>query len=67
MVINSKSQNLLIEKSSEIFEVRVIKREYYNPNVFEEFNNFTDEERLIVVGEGRHKNMKWLILKPKVN
>jgi hypothetical protein len=57
----------LIERASRIFNVKIIQRDCYNPNCFDEFKNLTDEERLIAVGEGRGKNMNWLVLTPKSN
>lgn len=60
-------QNKLLETASETFDVSVISREIYRPNDYKELDDFTDEERLIIVGEGRHKNMQWLVLKPKFN
>jgi hypothetical protein len=39
-------------------------RESYTPNLFPEFNDLSDEERLVAVGEGRAKNMQWLVLTP---
>jgi hypothetical protein len=60
-------QNILLSTASERFDINIIKREVYRPNNYEEFDDFTDEERLIAVGEGRHKNMQWLVLKPKLN
>jgi hypothetical protein len=59
-------QNILLSTAYERFDVSIIKRDIYRPNDYEEFDDFTDEERLITVGEGRHKNMEWLVLKPKI-
>ncbi len=58
-------QKELINFSKKLFDISLIKRETYNPNVFEELDHFTDEERLIAFAEGRDNNMRWLILEPK--
>ena len=51
--------------SKNFFDDSIIKRESYNPNLFLELDQFTDEERLISFSEGRDNNMSWLILEPK--
>ncbi len=58
-------QDDFIESAKKYFDVSLIKRDYYNPSAFEELDNFSDEERLIALGEGRKKNMNWLVLEPK--
>lgn len=55
----------LLSKASKQFNVELINREIYKPNMFSEFDNLSDEERLIAVGEGREKNMQWMVLYPK--
>jgi len=60
-----KLEKDLISRSSKYFEYEIIKRENYNPNIFDELDNLSDEERLIALGEGRGKNMNWLVLYPK--
>lgn len=54
----------LIKMANKYFNVKIIKREIYNPNAFEIFDNLNDEERLIAFGESRKYNQKWLILEP---
>ena len=61
-----EKQKQLISKAENIFNVSMIQREAYGPNQFEELSEFSDEERLIALGEGREKNMKWLVLEPKL-
>jgi len=58
-------QNELLNRVSQIFNFELISRESYSPNLFPEFDDLSDEERLVAVGEGRAKNMKWLVLTPK--
>jgi len=57
-------QRKLIERARKKFNVELIKRETYSPNIFSELDDLSDEERLIAVGEGRRKNMQWLVLTP---
>ena len=60
-----EKQKNLINYSKNFFDVSIIKRESYNPNLFQELDQFTDEERLISFSEGRDNNMSWLILESK--
>lgn len=55
----------LIQRASSLFDVKLMRRETYRPNDFREFDDFSDEERLVVLGEGRQKNMRWMVLTPK--
>ena len=63
----SKKQERLLNICEDFFEISMIERESYNPNKFEELSEFTDEDRLISFGEGRGRNMQWLVLVPKTN
>ena len=58
-------QKKLIDSCENFFDISIVKRETYNPNQFNELNQFSDEDRLIALGEGRENNMSWLILKSK--
>ena len=60
-------QDKLLEMANKKFNVELIKRENYSPNIFPEMDDLSDEERLIAVGEGRTKNMQWLVLTPLQN
>jgi hypothetical protein len=58
-------QKSLLDRASQVFNVELIKRDNYSPNMFPEFDDLSDEIRLIALGEGRAKNMQWLICTPK--
>jgi hypothetical protein len=60
-----EKEELLIEEAQRIFDISLMQRDSYSPNCFTELYDFTDEERLVAFGEGREKNMRWLILEPK--
>ena len=60
-------QSKLLERAGIYFNIEIIDRNSYNPNKFEELFEFTDEERLIVLGEGRQKKMDWLVMTPLKN
>jgi len=61
-----EKQNQLLSRCKDFFNISIIQRETYNPNNFEELDMLSDEKRLIVFGEGRSLNMKWLVLEPKL-
>ena len=65
VVDGEKEEKRLFEKCKKFFYLSWIRRENYNPNFFKELYKFTDEERLIALGEGRGSNMRWLVLNPK--
>jgi hypothetical protein len=55
----------LIKNAKKIFHCKLIKKKSYNPNKFKELNNFSDNERLLALSEGRKDNQEWMILTPK--
>lgn len=57
-------QDKLLRMAKSRFNVELIKREDYSPNIFSELDDLSDEERLVAVGEGREKNMNWMVLTP---
>ena len=65
IVDGENKEKRLIENCKNFFDLSWIRRENYNPNFFKELDKFTDEERLIALGEGRSVNMRWLVLRPK--
>ena len=67
VIDGSKKQERLLNICEDFFEISMIESESYNPNKFEELNQFADEDRLISFGEGRGTNMQWLVLVPKKN
>jgi len=62
-----KLQEKLFRMAEVRFKVELIKRENYSPNIFSELDDLSDEERLVALGEGREKNMNWLVLTPLEN
>ncbi len=61
-----QKQEKLINACENLFETRVIRRNSYDPNKIARLNCYSDEQRLLAMGEGRHRNMNWLVLTPKV-
>ena len=57
-------QKDLLARASKKFNIELFIRESYSPNIYPEFNDLSDEERLVAIGEGRKKNMQWLVLTP---
>ena len=55
-------KGLYIDMAKAKFNARLIEREVYAPNQFEELKEFSDDERLLALSEGREKNMQWLVM-----
>ena len=47
------------------FNLEVLNNGSRNPYIIPEINNFDDDERWLMVSEGRKQNMNWLIFTPK--
>ena len=60
-----QKQKDLLNNASKFFNINLIKREFYNPNQFEDLNEFGDDERLLAFSEKRSRNTNWLVLHPK--
>jgi hypothetical protein len=58
-------QQDLIARANEIFHVSFLQRKAYEPNKFEELEEFSDDERLLACSEGRPQNMRWMVLEPR--
>lgn len=61
----SRLQEKLMQNAAKYFETEILIRETYNPNMFEELSEFSDEDRLLAFSEGRKANGLWLALSPK--
>lgn len=57
-------QKSLLTRASQYFNVELIKRDYYSPNVFSEFDDLSDEERLIAFCLMMAANYHILFLRP---
>lgn len=60
-----KKQESLLNEARRFFNIELIERQCYNPNEFDELRQFSDDERLLALSEGRSNNMQWLVLSPK--
>ena len=60
-------QQKLMQDAAKFFETEILVRETYNPNMFEELSEFSDEDRLLAFSEGRKAVGLWLILTPKAH
>lgn len=58
-------QERLINAARRHFDAHLIERECYRPNGFPELSEFSDDERLLALSEGRGRNMQWLVLSPR--
>jgi len=57
-------QTKLLEDAAKFFKAEILIRETYNPNMFKELSEFSDDDRLMAFSEGRKANAQWLLLRP---
>ena len=60
----SKNQKL-IRYSAKYFNIEISHRINYSPSKFKELSNFTEDEQLLALSEGRSEKTSWLLLSPK--
>lgn len=65
VIHGEQKQKDLLKDASKFFDVKLIQREFYNPNQFDDLNKFGDDERLLAFSEKRSRNTNWLVLQPK--
>jgi hypothetical protein len=61
-IINNFKKNIYNK-----FSVSFILDSSKDPYSFELLQNFTDDEKYLMMSEGRPKSMRWIVLKPKKN
>ena len=47
------------------FNVDISVRENYSPYKFDDLSQFTEDEQLLALSEGRSEKTEWLLLSPK--
>ena len=64
-VRNKKKISLFYKNLKKRFKVEIIKDVSKDPFNFQILDKFTDDEKYLMVSEGRPKTMRWIILYPK--
>jgi hypothetical protein len=67
---NIKNKSIITNFKKNIynkFSVSFILDSSKDPYSFELLQNFTDDEKYLMMSEGRPKSMRWIVLKPKKN
>ncbi len=62
---NKKIQNRFIKNIKNNFKVHFLLDQGKNPFSFKKLDNFSDDEKYLMVSEGRPETMRWIILSPK--
>jgi len=57
-------QTKLLEEAAQFFKTEILVRESYSPNIFKELSEFSDDDRLLALSEGRKASAQWLLLRP---
>jgi hypothetical protein len=63
---NTKNYNQFCKLVYDNFIVEKIKNSYRNPFEYKIINKFSDDEKFLMMSEGRPETMQWLYLKPKL-
>jgi hypothetical protein len=50
---------------NENFNIEILLNSGRNPFLIKEIENFNDDEKWLIMGEGRPKTMEWLVCVPK--
>ena len=64
-VINKKKIKSFMEKIKKYHNVEILNDVSKNPFNFKILDKFSDDEKYLMMSEGRPKSMRWLVLKPK--
>ena len=62
---NTKNYNQFCKLIYDNFIVEKIKNSYRNPFEYKIIDKFSDDEKFLMMSEGRPETMQWLYLKPK--
>ena len=65
LILNKKKINLFHKNIKKYFNVEIIKDELKNPLDYEVLNDYTEDEKYLIMSEGRPKTMQWILLSPK--
>ena len=64
--INSKKKiNNFIKNLKKYYNLEILKDVSKNPFNFDILNKYNDDEKYLMMSEGRPESMRWLILRPK--
>jgi len=64
-ISNKSAINQFYNLINDNFVLEIISNSYRNPHEFEILNKFTDDDKFLMMSEGRPESMTWLYLKPK--
>ncbi len=65
LILNKKKINLFHRNIKKYFKVEILKDEFKNPLDYEVLNDLTEDEKYLIMSEGRPKTMQWILLSPK--
>jgi hypothetical protein len=63
--MNKKKISLFYKNIKKFFKVEVIEDNFENPLDYDVLHNFTEDEKYLIMSEGRPVRMQWIILLPK--
>ena len=65
LIMNKKKISLFYKNIKKFFKVEVIEDNFENPLDYDVLHNFTEDEKYLIMSEGRPVRMQWIILLPK--
>ena len=65
MKLNKKKTNSFYKTIKKFFKVEFVEDNFENPLNYKILDNFTEDEKYLILSEGRPVRMQWIILLPK--
>ena len=65
LLLNKKKIDLFYKNIRKFFKVEIIKDNFQDPSDYNVLNNFTENEKYLIMSEGRPISMQWIVLLPK--
>ena len=65
LIPNKKKTNSFYKTIKKFFKVEIIEDNFENPLDYDILCNFTEDEKYLIMSEGRPSKMQWIILLPK--
>ena len=65
LILNKKKTNSFYKTIKKFFKVEFVEDNFENPLNYKILDNFTEDEKYLILSEGRPIRMQWIILLPK--
>ena len=65
LILNKKKTNSFYKTIKKFFKIEFVEDNFENPLNYKILDNFTEDEKYLILSEGRPLRMQWIILLPK--